>query len=256
MSITLKSAEDIAILRAGGKILATILDELEAMVAPGVSTLDIDDRAMELIDQYQVEPMTLGYKPQFADRPYPAATCVSINDEVVHGIPNEQPRILQAGDVVSIDVVVAHQGLVVDSARTVGVGDISAPARELLAVTRKALGAGIDAAQPGKRVGAIGAAIEAVVPKRFGLIEVFCGHGVGYDLHEEPTVPNFGRVSSGPLLEPGMVLAIEPMITLGSKEVEVLEDGYTAVTADGSIAAHMEHTILITEAGPEILTLR
>lgn len=256
MSITLKSAEEIAILRAGGKILATILDELEAMVAPGVSTLDIDDRAMELIDQYQVEPMTLGYKPQFAERPYPAATCVSINDEVVHGIPNENPRILQTGDVVSIDVVIAHQGLVVDSARTVGVGDISTPARELLVVTRKALSAGIDAAQPGKRVGAIGVAIEAVVPKRYGLIEVFCGHGVGYDLHEAPTIPNFGTAASGPLLEPGMVLAIEPMITLGSKEVEVLEDGYTAVTADGSLAAHMEHTVLITEDGPEILTLR
>lgn len=256
MTITIKSADEIEILRAGGKILAAILDDLESMVAAGVSSLDIDDRAMELIAQYQVEPMTLGYKPQFADRPYPAASCVSVNDVVVHGIPNEEPVIFNTGDIVSIDVVIAYKGLVVDSARTVGVGTISQPAQELLTVTKKALSAGIDAAQPGKRVGAIGAAIEAVVPKRFGLIEVFCGHGVGYDLHEEPTIPNFGTAESGPVLEPGMVLAIEPMITLGSKEVEVLADGYTAVTADGSLAAHMEHTVLITKEGPEILTLQ
>ena len=256
MTITIKSADEIEILRAGGKILAAILDDLESMVAAGVSSLDIDDRAMELIGQYQVEPMTLGYKPQFADRPYPAASCVSVNDVVVHGIPNEEPVIFNTGDIVSIDVVIAYKGLVVDSARTVGVGTISQPAQELLTVTKKALSAGIDAAQPGKRVGAIGAAIEAVVPKRFGLIEVFCGHGVGYDLHEEPTIPNFGTAESGPVLEPGMVLAIEPMITLGSKEVEVLADGYTAVTADGSLAAHMEHTVLITKEGPEILTLQ
>lgn len=255
MSISIKTVADIEILRAGGKILASILDELEAMVAPGVTSLDIDDRAMELIESYQVEPMTLGYKPQFADRPYPAASCVSVNDVVVHGIPNESPITFVEGDLVSIDVVIAYQGLVVDSARTVGVGTLAKPATELLQVTARALSVGIDAAKPGKRVGAIGAAIEAVVPKRFGLIEVFCGHGVGYGLHEEPTIPNFGSAQSGPILQPGMVLAIEPMITLGSKEVEVLADGYTAVTKDGSLAAHMEHTVLITEQGPEILTL-
>jgi methionyl aminopeptidase len=254
MKITIKTEEDIAVLREGGKILASILDELEKEVVVGASTLDVDDKAMELIEKYGVEPMILGYHPQFAPRPYPAATCVSVNDVVVHGIPNETPEVFEEGDVVSIDVVVAYQGMVVDSARTVGVGDISDDARQLIEITQKALDAGIKAAQPGKYIRDIGVAIEKVVPKRFGIVESFCGHGVGYDLHEEPQVPNFVTKDKGALLVPGMVIAIEPMITLGSKEVLILPDGYTVVTEDGSLAAHMEHTVLITENGPEKLT--
>lgn len=252
--ITLKTEEDIALLREGGKILATILDELEKVVVPGATSLDVDDTAMELIEQYGVEPMTLGYHAGFAPRPYPAATCVSVNDVVVHGIPNEEPVTFAEGDVVSLDVVIAHEGMVVDSARTVIAGEGSDEARQLLHVTQKALDAGIKAAQPGNYIGDIGAAIEKVVPEQYGIIESFCGHGVGYDLHEEPQIPNFATRDRGAKIEPGMVLAIEPMITLGSKEVLVLADGYTAVTEDGSLSAHMEHSVLITEDGPEKLT--
>lgn len=254
MTITLKTEEDIVLLREGGKILAIILNELEKEVVVGNTTLDVDDRAMELMEEYGVEPMILGYKPRFAPRPYPAAVCVSINDEVVHGIPNEDVVEFIDGDVVSIDAVIGYKGMVLDSARTVGVGELSAEAKELIAVTKKALSAAIDAAQPGSHVVEIGKAITAVVPKGFGIIETFCGHGVGYSLHEEPQVPNFVTKEKGAKLEPGMVIAIEPMITTGSKEVLVLEDGYTAVTEDGSLAAHMEHTVLITKDGPEILT--
>lgn len=253
--ITKKTAEDIKILREGGKILARILNELEKVVVPGSTTLDIDDTAMELIEKYGVEPMILGYHAPFADRPYPAATCVSINDVVVHGIPNETPIEIEEGDVVSIDLVIGHQGLIVDSARTVGAGSISKEAQSLIDITKKALTAGIGAAQPGGHVKDIGAAIEKVVGKKFGIIETFCGHGVGYALHEEPVIPNFVMRGKSPKLEAGMVLAIEPMITLGGIDIEILEDGYTAITKDGSLAAHMEHTVLITEDGPEILTI-
>jgi methionyl aminopeptidase len=255
MAITIKTEADIEKLRTGGKILATILDELEKVVVPGNTTLDVDDRAMELMEEYGVEPMTLGYHPRFAEKPYPAATCVSINDEIVHGIPNEEPTEFIEGDVVSIDVVIAYEGMVVDSARTVGCGKLAPEAEELLKVTARALSAGIAAAEAGKHVVEIGKAVERSVPKQFGVIDSFCGHGVGYDLHEEPQVPNFETRDKGPKLEPGMVIAIEPMITTGGIAVEILEDGYTAVTADGSLSAHMEHTVLITKDGPEILTL-
>lgn len=254
MAITIKTEEEIELLRKGGKILAAILDELEKEAKVGNTTLDIDDRAMELIEEYGVEPMTLGYQPHFAPRPYPAASCVSINDVLVHGIPNEDPVIIQDGDVVSIDVVIAYEGMVVDSARTVGVGNISPEAKQLIHVTRKALDAGIAAAKAGNKVSDIGVAIEKVVPKQYGLVDTFSGHGVGYDLHEEPEIPNFKTYGESPVLKPGMVLAIEPMLTLGSKNIKVLPDGYTAITVDGSVSAHMEHTVLVTEKGPEKLT--
>ena len=252
--ITRKTNEEISVLQEGGKILAAILDELETLAVPGNTTLDIDDRAMELMEKYGVEPMTLGYHAEFADRPYPAATCVSINDVLVHGIPNEDPIEMIEGDIVSIDVVIAHKGMVVDSARTVGVGKVSTEVKQLIHIAKKALEAGIKAAQSGNRVSDIGKAIQAVVPKEYGLVETFCGHGVGYSLHEDPIVPNFYIKGNSPELVPGMVIAIEPMITLGSKEVEILRDGYTAVTEDGSLAAHVEHTVAITPEGPLILT--
>jgi methionyl aminopeptidase len=253
--ITLKSSEEIEILAQGGKILAAILDELETLAVPGNTTLDIDDRAMELMEEYGVEPMTLGYHAQFAPRPYPAATCISINDVIVHGIPNEDPIDILEGDVVSIDVVIAYQGLVVDSARTVGVGAISKEAKQLIHVAKQALDAAIKEAKPGNHISDIGRAVQKSVPKGYGIIETFCGHGVGYDLHEDPIVPNFVmKDGDDPELVAGMVLAIEPMITLGSKEIEVLGDGYTAVTVDGSLAAHVEHTVAITENGPLVLT--
>lgn len=252
--IKLKTSEEIKILQEGGKLLAQILDELETLVVPGNTTLDIDDRAMELIEQHSLEPMTLGYQPDFAARPYPAATCVSINDAVVHGIPNEEPVEFISGDLVSIDMVIAHKGLVVDSARTVGTGKLSPEAASLIRVTALALEAGIKAAQPGNKVRDIGTAVSAAVPDGYGVIEAFCGHGVGYDLHESPMVPNFPMPGASPELEEGLVIAIEPMITLGSKEVEVLPDGYTVVTKDGSLSAHMEHSVAITKTGPLVLT--
>jgi len=253
--ITLKSKEEIEIMGQGGKILAAILDDLETLCVPGNTTLDIDDRAMELIQEYGVEPMILGYHAKFAPRPYPAATCVSINDVIVHGIPNEEPIEMFEGDVVSIDVVISYQGLVVDSARTVGVGAISKEAKGLIHETKKALEAAIKAAKPGNHISDIGRAVQQSVPKGYGIIETFCGHGVGYDLHEDPIVPNFVmKGEDDPELLPGMVLAIEPMITLGSKEVVILGDGYTAITEDGSLAAHIEHTVAITEDGPLVLT--
>ena len=255
MGITIKTDEDIKLLRRGGQLLGMILDELETIAVPGNTTLDIDDRAMELIEEHGLEPMLLGYQPRFAPRPYPAATCVSINDVLVHGIPNERPETIEDGDLVSIDLVIGYEGMVLDSARTVGVGKISDEATRLLHVTRDALEAGIRAAKPGSRVRAIGAAIEAVVPDAFSIVEDLCGHGLGYELHEEPQVPNFVMKGESPELLPGMVIAIEPMITAGEKDVVFDDrDGYTVFTADGSLSAHMEHTVLITKNGPEVLT--
>lgn len=255
MSITIKTEEDIKILRRGGQILGMLLDELEKVVVPGNTTLDVDDRAMELIEEYGVEPMTLGYQPVFAPRPFPAATCVSINDVVVHGIPNEYPETFIDGDVVSIDLVIGYGGLIVDSARTVICGTGSEEDIALLEVTKKALQAGIAAAMPGNRIKDIGAAIEAVVPNGYGIVESLCGHGVGYALHEEPQIPNYVMKGDSAEIEVGMVLAIEPMIIAGDKEVFFDErDGYTVLSADGGNAAHMEHTVLITKKGPEILT--
>lgn len=257
MTITLKTEADIKLLRKAGKIHATIMDELEKAVVPGNTTQDIEDRAMELIEEYGVEPMTLGYHAHFARRPYPAATCVSVNDVLVHGIPNENPTTLEEGDVVSIDLVIAYEGMVVDGARTVGCGDISDAAQELLDVTANALKVAIKAAQPGHYVKDIGRAIESIVPEGYGIVEELAGHGVGYSIHEDPLVPNFVMKGDSAKLEPGMVLAIEPMIIQGSKEVIFDNtDGYTVFTADGGLGAHMEHTVLITEKGPEILTIK
>ncbi len=257
MSITIKTAEDIEKMRKGGRFLAIILDELEKEVVPGATTLDIDDRAMELVEEYGLEPMILGHQPSFAPRPYPAATCVSINDVVVHGIPNEEPQTINEGDVVSIDLVIGYEGMVVDSARTVICGKGSEEAKELISITKKSLMEGIKAAKVGAYVSDISAAIENAVPKGFGIVEELCGHGVGYSLHEEPQIPNYTmKGHKGARLQAGMVLAIEPMLIKGGKEVFFdEEDGYTVFSADGGIAAHIEHSVLITEDGPEILTL-
>ena len=256
MAVTIKTEDDIKKLRQGGRLLSMILDELEKEVVPGSTTLDVDDRAMELLEEHGLEPMILGYQPTFALRPYPAATCVSVNDEVVHGIPNEEPKTFKDGDVVSIDLVIGYQNVVLDSCRTVICGKGSEEAKELIEVTKEALRCAIAAAKSGSRVSAIGAAVEKVVPEGYGIVEALCGHGVGYSLHEEPQVPNYTMKGyKGPVLKPGMVLAIEPRISRGDTEVYFDdEDGYTVRSVDGNIAAHMEHTVLITEKGPEILT--
>lgn len=253
--ITIKKKEDIAILREGGKRHAEILRELASLVRPGLDVRTLEDRARELIAAGGDRSAFLNYQPAGATRPYPAALCVSINDEVVHGIPNERQKILHEGDIVSLDLGLVHKGMITDAAITVPVGDISGERAELLAVTERALSAGIKAAKGGAHVGDIGNAVERVaVSHGYGVVEELSGHGVGYHVHEDPYVPNFGDPGKGEVLKPGMVIAIEPMFNLGGKEIVMDDDGYTFRTADGSPSAHFEHTVVITKSGAEILT--
>ncbi|MEI6057484.1 MAG: type I methionyl aminopeptidase [bacterium] len=264
--ITLKTKEDIAILREGGKRHAHILAALAAMVKPGITTKELDDAAAKMIaDGGDTSPF-LGYKPRGAKRAYPATLCVSVNDEVVHGIPNENNRTLNEGDIVSLDLGLTHKGLITDMAITVPVGEVSREAAELLRTTERALMAGIDAAQAGKRVTDVSTAIERVgrasrggtgpeAGHGYGIVEELSGHGVGYKVHEDPFVPNYVKGNQkGEILTPGLVIAIEPMFNLGTKDVTLDADGYTIRTADGSMSAHFEHTVVITKSGAEILT--
>jgi methionyl aminopeptidase len=254
--ITKKTPEEIEILKEAGHRLAKILREVAKEAVPGASTLSLDDRAMELAEEYEVEPVLLGYHPTFAEYPYPAAVCISVNDCVQHGIPSAEV-ILKEGDTVNIDMSIAYQGMIVDSGITVGVGEINAEAKKLLAVTQEALAHGIKAAQPGGHIGDISATIQQFVESRgFSVVEVLCGHGVGYAVHEEPTIPNFGRAGSGPKIEVGHVYAIEPIVNIGKPDVYFDDegDGYSVYTKDGSWSAHFEHTVAITEKGPLILT--
>ncbi len=254
--ITKKTPEEIEILKQAGSLLAKLLKELAKEAIHGNTTLDLDDRAMELCEEWGVEPVLLGYHPSFADYPYPAAVCVSVNDCVQHGIPSPDV-VLKEGDVVNIDMSIAYKGMIVDSGITVGVGEISAEARSLLATTQEALAIGIKAAKPGNRIGDISAAIQQFVESRgLSVVEVLCGHGVGYAVHEEPTIPNFGKAGTGPLIEVGHVYAIEPIVNIGKAEVYFDDegDGYSVYTKDASWSAHFEHTVAITETGPVILT--
>ncbi len=225
------------------------------MVRPGISTLTLENEAMALIKKSGTMPAFLGYTPQGARRPYPASLCVSINDEIVHGIPNEAERIIKEGDIVSLDLGIVYKGLITDSAVTVGAGAIDDEAQKLLNVAKLALEEGIRAAQPGKKIGDIGFAIsEAVRGSGFSLAKDLAGHGVGFAVHEEPFVPNFGKKGVGEELLPGMVIAIEPMVNVGKGDIKFMKDGYTIVTKDGSRSAHFEHTIAITEEGNTVLT--
>ncbi len=254
--IRLKTEEDFKKMRVAGKVLARVLTELERMVAPGVSTEDLDDEAMRLIAEYGGEPVLLGYHPEFAPRPYPAAICTSVNDVIVHGIPNEYPIILKEGDIIGIDATIAVNGMIVDSARTVPVGKIDKESAQLIEVTKKARAIGIEAARPGNTIGDIGHAVQTFIkPYGYGIVQELCGHGVGFAVHEEPFVPNFGTPGAAEKIVPGMALAIEPMINIGSRKVIFDEDdGYTVRTKDGSRSAHFEHTVIITERGPEVVT--
>jgi len=254
--ITKKSPEEIAILAEGGAILAQILQTLGQAALAGVSTLELDDLAMELAAAAGVEPALLGYHPEFAAVPYPAAVCVSVNNCVQHGIPSAE-NVLQDGDVVNIDMSIAYGGMIVDSGITVGVGEIDEQSRKLIEVTREALALGIKAAQPGNHIGDIGAAVQRLVESRgFSVVEVLCGHGVGYAIHEAPNIPNYGQAGTGPLIEVGHVYAIEPIVNIGKPDVVFDDegDGYSVYTADDSWSAHFEHTIVITPDGPVILT--
>lgn len=253
--ITIKTKEEIDILREGGKRHAFILRELADMVKPGVTTLDLENRAKQLIAEGGDKSAFLNYKPYGAKRPYPATLCVSINDEVVHGIPNENVRILKEGDIVSIDLGLVHKGLITDSAVTVPVGKISLELTQLLEVTKKAMFAGIKAIKDGRKTGDVGQVISRLAAQyKYGVVEELAGHGVGYSVHEDPYVPNYGEVGEGDTLKSGMVLAIEPMFNLGSRKVVLDKDGYTFRTVDGKPSAHFEHTIVVTKSGAEILT--
>ena len=252
--IIIKTPEEIKILREGGKRLATVLFKVKEIVKPGISTWELDKYAEKLIKEMGDYPAFLNYQPEGADFAYPASLCVSVNNEVVHGIPNKG-KILQEGDIVSLDLGLKHKNLFTDMAITVPVGEVSASSQKLMEVTEKALEIGINAAQGGYRVGDISNAIESFVrPHRYGIVEVLSGHGVGKAIHEDPYVPNFGKANTGAKLVPGMVIAIEPMLNNGTKNVILDKDGYTFHTADGKKSAHFEHTILITEGEPEILT--
>lgn len=252
--IATKNSEKDA-LREGGKRLANVLRALSTAAKPGVSTDELDRLAERLIREGGDEPSFLNYTPDGADRPYPATLCVSINDEVVHGIPNEQPRILRKGDIVGLDLGLTHKGLITDSAVTVGVGDIDNHAKKLLSATREALEAGIAAARPGGTVGDISAAIGSSIKKSgYSTPKELGGHAVGKRVHEHPYVPNTGAKGKGEKLVPGMVLALEPMLNEGTGAITLDEDGYTIRTRDGKRSAHFEHTILITEDGVEVLT--
>lgn len=256
MTIRLKSQKEIEILREGGKRHAAILSVLAKQVKAGVSTLTLEEEAMRLIKEGEDKPAHLGYRPPGAERPFPAALCLSINDEIVHGIPNENVRIINEGDIVSIDLSLEHNGMITDAAITVPCGIIDDEARKLLEVTQEALSAGIKAAMPGNTIGDIGETIsDTVEPSGFSIADDLAGHGVGFKIHEEPFVPNFGIGGKGEKLVPGLVIAIEPMVNIGKSGIKVSSDGYTIRTRDGFRSAHFEHTVAITEKGNIILTL-
>lgn len=269
MAIKLKTKkEEIDNLRISGKILARALRMGKEYACVGMNTYDLDKYIESKIREKNAIPALINYKPYGADRPFPASVCISINDEVVHGIPNKK-KVLELGDKVSLDSCVNYNGMITDHAISFILGEKELKEKgltkneeiyleevnKLFYITKSALAAGIENARVNNYINNISVAIENVIPKDYGIVKDLSGHGVGYAVHEEPYVPNYDMGDKGPKIESGMVLAIEPMINAGTDEVMLLADGYTVVTADGSISAHFEHTVLITEKGSEILTL-
>ena len=250
--VVLKTAEEIEIMAEGGRRLALIVEALKKEARPGVTTIFLDKLARKLIKESGAEPAFLGYRPAGSVKAYPYAICASLNDVVVHGLPSDYA--LKDGDLLKLDLGLKYGGFFSDSAVTIPIGKVSKEAEKLVRVTREALDVGIAEAGPGKTVGDIGYAIEKFAAKNgFSVVKSLTGHGIGRELHEEPQVLNFGRKGTGEELAPGMVLAIEPMIAAGSGATEQLTDE-SFITADGSLAAHFEHTVAVTEAGPRILT--
>lgn len=245
--IPLKSEKDLALLRSAGKILSRITQRLQASVGAGMTTEEIDRLAGSFIEEEKVLPAFKGYKG------FPSYICASVNEEIVHGIPNK--RKLVSGDILSIDLGIIKEGYFSDMAVTVPIGEITEQKKQLLEVTSQALSEGIKRAVINNRLGDISNAIQIYV-ERFGfsIVRQFVGHGIGTQLHEEPEIPNFGKPNQGEILKAGMVLAIEPMVNIGTWECRILSNGWTAVTKDGQASAHFEHTVAITESGPEILT--
>ncbi len=245
--ITLKSPSELVRMREAGRIVAIVLDLLREKIAPGVTTGELDILAEETIRKYGAVPSFKGY------RGYPAALCVSINEEVVHGIPGS--RVIQEGDIVSVDVGTIYKGFQGDAAITVAVGEVSPEACRLLEVTAGALEAGIAQCVAGNRLGDVSAAIQDYAESRgFSVIREYTGHGIGQQMHEDPQVPNFGEPGRGVILRSGMTFALEPMVAMGTWHTKVLDDGWTVVTLDGQLSAHFEHTVAVTDGQPEILT--
>lgn len=251
-----RTPEERAGIIEAGKRLGSVLEQLAAAAVPGTSTLELDALAEKLITENGDHASLKGYRPEGARRPYPATLCVSINDEVVHGIPSAE-RFLKDGDIVGLDLVLDHKGFFVDSALTVPVGKVSQKAYELTAVTQAALAAGIAIARPGNRIGDISHAIEAVCKEsEFAVVRLLGGHGVGRSVHEEPFIPNAGHAGTGTEIVPGMVFAIEPIVNQGKASVVLGTDGYTYRTRDGLLSAHFEHSVLVGEEETIILTKR
>ncbi len=249
MSIIIKSNQEIAAMREAGRILATVLETLKSQVKPGMKTKELDIITARELEKLGALPSFKGY------RGFPANLCVSVNDEIVHGIPGE--RVLHQGDIVSLDLGTILMGFQADAAVTVGVGEVNPEAEELIETTGGALEAGIAAAYPGARLGDISAAIQNYAESRgYSVVREYTGHGIGREMHEEPQIPNFGSPGLGPVLKRGMTLALEPMVNAGGYGTRLADDHWTVLTADGSLSAHFEHTILITDAEPEILTIK
>jgi methionyl aminopeptidase len=249
--ITIKSAREIDLMRRANVIVAEVLQELKRAVRAGITTLELDQIAEELTLKKNATPAFKGY--QVGGRIYPRSLCASINDEIVHGIPSA--RALKEGDIIGLDYGVIYQGYYGDSAVTVGIGKVSEEAERLMRVTEQALYRGIEHLKDGERMGKLSSAIQQTAEDAgFSVVRSFVGHGIGRRLHEEPPVPNYGQPESGLRLRQGMVLAIEPMVNVGGYDVAIKDDGWTAVTKDGSLSAHFEHSVAITENGPYILS--
>ncbi|OHA18165.1 MAG: type I methionyl aminopeptidase [Candidatus Taylorbacteria bacterium RIFCSPHIGHO2_01_FULL_46_22b] len=253
--VTIKNEKEIALLREGGRRLAQVISGLVLAAIPGVSGKELDELAEKLVREKGDIPSFLHYKAGKGGKEYPASLCLSINDEVVHGLPAKKGKSIKEGDLVSIDMGLIHEGMFLDSAVTIGIGKIDPIAKKLISVTKQALEIGIAAARAGNHVGDIGYAIETfITPNKFGIVRELAGHGVGYAVHEDPYVPNYGKQGQGEKLLAGMVIAIEPMVNEGSAKIVLDKDGHTFRTADGKRSAHFEHTVLITDGTAEVLT--
>ena len=246
--IEVKNDSELQKMREAGKVTAAVLKLMTELVKPGISTWELDAAAEKTIRAFGATPLFLGYYG------FPGSICASVNEEVVHGIPKKD-RILKSGDIISIDTGARLDGFCSDAAITLGVGKVSDEAQRLMDVTKKSLYKAIGQVKPGNRLGDVEHAVETfAIANGMGVVRDYCGHGIGRNMHEEPSIPNFGRPGTGPLLEKGMVLAIEPMLTAGTYKVRELDDGWTVVTADGKYAAHFEHTVAVTAHGSEIFT--
>ncbi len=246
--IVLKSSRELALMRQAGRIVAQVHEAFREVVRPGISTLDLEKVASHIIEQEGAIPSFKGY------RGFPASICASINEEIVHGIPTPR-RVLEEGDIISLDVGAIYKGYQGDAAITLPVGEVDEEVRRLLQVTQDALKAGIAQSRAGKRLGDISAAIQRHAEVNgFNVVREYTGHGIGQKMHEDPQIPNFGQPNRGPRLRPGMTFALEPMVMAGDWRTRTLSDGWTVVTADGSLSAHFEHTLAVTDGEPEILT--